>query len=173
MDLAIYTNNPLVRAGIAQRHYIRVVNIGNLTTNALVRWTHDSIFVYQSSRPSGHYIVGKRQLEWNIQGLAPGASHTLYVISTIPQNTPRGTLFHNTAEVFPKAGDIRPWNNIAHFSDSVIRSYDPNDKLVSPQGQGSDGLIHPDSQRMGYTIRFENVGNLGLGPIITQSRPFV
>jgi hypothetical protein len=40
----------------------------------------------------------------------------------------------------------------------ITGSFDPNDKLVEPAGIGPDGLIPPDTERLTYTIRFQNTG---------------
>jgi PKD repeat protein len=46
-------------------------------------------------------------------------------------------------------------NNYALYSIIVIGSWDPNDKLASPEGEGSSKTIGPN-QRLAYTIQFEN-----------------
>lgn len=37
-------------------------------------------------------------------------------------------------------------------------SYDPNDKIVTPAGYGPEGYIHPSTEELKYTIRFQNTG---------------
>lgn len=44
------------------------------------------------------------------------------------------------------------------YEDIVLCSYDPNDKKVSPTGQGVEHFIRGEEQ-LTYTIRFQNLGN--------------
>jgi hypothetical protein len=46
-------------------------------------------------------------------------------------------------------------NNYVRHEQTVIGSWDPNDKLASPEGEGTSHAIEPD-QRLAYTIQFEN-----------------
>ena len=41
----------------------------------------------------------------------------------------------------------------------LVCAYDPNDKIVSPQGIGDFGGILQDTPELEYTIRFQNTGN--------------
>lgn len=43
------------------------------------------------------------------------------------------------------------------FCDLTVAAYDPNDKLVSPQGIGEEHLVQPGTE-LTYTIRFQNTG---------------
>jgi uncharacterized repeat protein (TIGR01451 family) len=44
------------------------------------------------------------------------------------------------------------------FSQTVVCAYDPNDKLAQPNGIDSLGFIHPNTEYIDYTIRFQNTG---------------
>jgi uncharacterized repeat protein (TIGR01451 family) len=56
-------------------------------------------------------------------------------------------------EVNPVAGDLNPSNNNYSFCATVNNSYDPNDKLVNPEG-----IIDTSQVSLNYTIRFQNTG---------------
>lgn len=47
----------------------------------------------------------------------------------------------------------------AAWAAPVACSYDPNDKQVSPAGHGEAGAVDIDTERLTYTIRFQNTGN--------------
>lgn len=49
-------------------------------------------------------------------------------------------------------------NNHSDFCTNILGAYDPNDKLVTPSGIGSDHCVAPRT-RFNYTIRFQNTGN--------------
>ncbi len=56
--------------------------------------------------------------------------------------------------VTPVAGDNNPANNYYSHCFTVVNSYDPNDKQVSPSG-----LTDTSNYELTYTIRFQNTGN--------------
>lgn len=62
---------------------------------------------------------------------------------------------HTSYFVDPTAGDVNPANNAIIVIDTVVGSFDPNNKSVSPSGD-----IHPGpGTTLTYTINFENTGN--------------
>jgi uncharacterized repeat protein (TIGR01451 family) len=54
-------------------------------------------------------------------------------------------------------GDIDTANNRQKAFGLVTNSYDPNEKTVTPNGDGMEGYI-PPGQDLGYTIFFQNTG---------------
>ena len=87
---------------------------------------------------------------------------------TCRYNTGENKLFHGkkfwfyninvTASIasVPFAIDATPNDNT---SIAVLcLPYDPNEKQVSPKGEGTQGYIH-NGQELTYTIHFQNVGN--------------
>ncbi|MEZ4759729.1 MAG: FG-GAP-like repeat-containing protein [Flavobacteriales bacterium] len=49
---------------------------------------------------------------------------------------------------------------VSTFGPNVVScAFDPNDKLVTPQGYGSAGAVPVDVSWLDYTIRFQNTGN--------------
>ena len=56
--------------------------------------------------------------------------------------------------VNPYAGDVNVYNNYYSHCFTVVNSYDPNDKQVSPSGLTDTSLYD-----LTYTIRFQNTGN--------------
>jgi uncharacterized repeat protein (TIGR01451 family) len=64
-----------------------------------------------------------------------------------------GDTIHTSYSVLPTTGDIDNTNNMIMKKDTVISSFDPNDKQVTP-----NSLVTPGN-KLTYTIRFENTGN--------------
>jgi uncharacterized repeat protein (TIGR01451 family) len=58
----------------------------------------------------------------------------------------------------PLIGDNDTINNHKFYSFPVFSSFDPNDKKVSPMGEGIEGFIDTNVV-LNYTIRFQNTGN--------------
>ncbi len=56
------------------------------------------------------------------------------------------------------AGDADPSNNSMQICTPVQNSWDPNNKRVTPEGEGAENYIDKN-QRMTYTVNFQNTGN--------------
>jgi uncharacterized repeat protein (TIGR01451 family) len=81
-----------------------------------------------------------------------------------PSNTPLGTLFDmrdtvcNASPISNWVNDATPWNNVDMSIRTVVGSYDPNHKAVSPEGKGPDGEIFGTDSMLTYTVQFQNEG---------------
>jgi uncharacterized repeat protein (TIGR01451 family) len=62
--------------------------------------------------------------------------------------------------------DIIAYNNNQSLIFNTCTSYDPNEKLVTPQGKTADGFITNEDSILTYTIRFQNTGNATAANII-------
>jgi uncharacterized repeat protein (TIGR01451 family) len=56
------------------------------------------------------------------------------------------------------AGDVNTGNNAYSFCLPVVNSYDPNIKEVMPAGEGAEGYIASATEKLTYTIHFQNTG---------------
>jgi hypothetical protein len=81
----------------------------------------------------------------------------IFVLS-ISATVPLGSFEHGTLS-FVVPNDIDNSDNSASCTFIVATSYDPNNKLVEPRGDGPNGNIAPDSEWLTYTINFQNTGN--------------
>ncbi|MBL0310698.1 MAG: T9SS type A sorting domain-containing protein, partial [Bacteroidetes bacterium] len=96
--------------------------------------------------------------------LSPNAIQTFTVNYLVPVNIPLGTSiwFKDTvANATPISNwltDYTPWNNVHQYQKIVVGSFDPNDKEVSPTGNGTQGFISTDDSVLNYTIHFQNTG---------------
>lgn len=63
-----------------------------------------------------------------------------------------------TLMVCPDNPDLDSTNNTIRPDWVVGNSYDPNNKLVLPQGQGAQGYIPATTSKLNYTINFQNTG---------------
>ena len=97
--------------------------------------------------------------------LAPGTDDEIYLNYNTPTNIPLGTLvnfYDSTAHAAPITTtwltDYTPWNNVQNYQQTVVASYDPNVKEVSPQGVGTPGYIASKDSLFSYIIHFQNEG---------------
>ncbi|MEO6037601.1 MAG: T9SS type A sorting domain-containing protein, partial [Saprospiraceae bacterium] len=77
----------------------------------------------------------------------------------VPANAPLGELLHFSMDILPLAGDIFPGDNHVEWTQTVVGSYDPNDKQVSPGENEWGGSIYEKDSVLRYTIRFQNTGS--------------
>jgi uncharacterized repeat protein (TIGR01451 family) len=83
----------------------------------------------------------------------------------VPTNIPVDTevIFSDTvayeSPISTWNNDYSPWNNVDNYNTNVVCSYDPNNKIVSPTGEGEQGFITINDSILTYTINFENTGN--------------
>ncbi len=138
--------------------YITYQNIGTTTESGIVEYKYRAGMTLVSSTISPLTHVGNK-ISFSLGSLAPGASGTIYVVMKTPMSFTLGSIKCDTAIILPVSGDIVPTNNSSYECDSVVASWDPNDKTPNPKGIGPDGNIPPTTSEIGYLIRFENEGN--------------
>lgn len=135
-------------------------NYGTIQMNGTVEYRYPvgTVFVSATPTPIAH-DVSQRLLTFNFSNLLPGSCRRIAVDLTVNQSLPLGSISNDTMWVKPISGDINPANNISTISETVIGSWDPNDKAVSPKGIGDDGEIPVNTETLSYKIRFQNTGS--------------
>ncbi|PQJ10857.1 hypothetical protein CJD36_012870 [Flavipsychrobacter stenotrophus] len=99
-----------------------------------------------------------------IPSLTPGASQAFHENYTVPTDIPLSTdlVFRDSAvSAAPMTSwltDYTPWNNVNYFTTTVVGSYDPNFKEVSPKGTGPTGIIGYADSVLEYMVHFQNTG---------------
>jgi len=100
------------------------------------------------------------QVLWQLDaGLAPGASRMLSVQLCVPADVGLlGTVMDYTTTATLTLNDTDLSDNTCTHSETVVGSYDPNDKQArTSSGSASEWSIANDSL-ITYTIRFQNTG---------------
>ena len=97
--------------------------------------------------------------------LSAGSSQTVYANYLVPTTIPLGTSVvfkDSTANAAPMSNwltDYSPWDNIDYSTSTVVASYDPNFKEVSPKGTGPNGDISYSDSVLEYMVHFQNTGS--------------
>lgn len=160
IDLAVWMSNSAIRPGFTHNYYVYAYNYGSTPMSGLVSFTHDPLVTYLSSDPTAtNYDPVSRTAIWSISNLLPGRWIRYKVRGQIAASVPLGTAITTVAEIGPITSDIDPTNNFIQTIRSVVGSFDPNDKQVTPVGEGAEGFIEATENVMHYTIRFQNTGN--------------
>ena len=109
------------------------------------------------------YIVGSsfgavndavnHTLTWTFSNLTPGNCIYTGPDFTVSTSAVLGNTMSNTVVINPINGDVTPNNNTAYVVDTIVGSWDPNDKVVYPQA----GMLQSEKDH-DYRIRFQNKG---------------
>jgi hypothetical protein len=97
--------------------------------------------------------------------MAPTTSQTYYQNYSVPTTIPLGTNVVTKDSVVAAApmsswtSDYTPWNNVDYFTTTVVGSFDPNFKEVSPKGVGAPGYITVADSVLEYMVHFQNTGS--------------
>ncbi|MEO1411282.1 MAG: T9SS type A sorting domain-containing protein [Bacteroidota bacterium] len=158
-DLKIYVSKGNARPGFVQDIQICIWNYGAEPASGSATFVHDSLQTFLSANPTeAAYEASTRTVRWDFTNLAPGAVVIFRPRVSLPATVPLGTPLQLDFRAEPVQGDLTPWNNVLSCSMIVTGSYDPNDKQVSPAGEGDEGLVYATDTLLGYLIRFQNTG---------------
>lgn len=149
--------------GFGGVYFITLENSGTLT--ALVDVTLD----FPSSQTiqdipalggvSGVLDAGTNTITWSGVEVNGFEIMTAYVSIVNSVSTPLGSIVSIVAGAFVTNGtDVYLPNNTSALAQTVVGSYDPNNKLNQPEGIGSQGEMAPTNDPFTYTINFQNTG---------------
>ncbi|MFN8285828.1 MAG: DNRLRE domain-containing protein [Chitinophagales bacterium] len=151
-----YTN---VVSNMPAWYKIYVTNNGTIPMAGTLNMYFDPHFTFDNANPAQTSAnLPSHLLSWHLT-LAVG--QTILVRPNFTCGTVSlGQFIFNAADFIPDPGYVDV--NLACNEDSLHQaaesSWDPNDKQVSPLGNGPLGLIDND-QELDYTITFHNTGN--------------
>jgi uncharacterized repeat protein (TIGR01451 family) len=98
-------------------------------------------------------------LSWNYANLQPNESRTINFTLKMAADMPVRTQITNVASIDPITTDTFKTNNVDSVYQTVVGSYDPNDKQVSFQNNKLPPSVFDQNSELTYTIRFQNTGN--------------
>ena len=132
-----------------------IIGLNNFCTaeNAVITLNIDPKYVFESASPAPTTVVGNT-VTWNYNALTSHSPEpVIQFYLTVPSAwlTPGDTIL-STSTITPTTGDVNTENNSCVRNDTV-KSYDPNEMSVSPEGYITAGT------NLEYTINFENTGN--------------
>jgi len=173
-DLKITTVNATIRPipGNDYQQKVIVKNLGTITESGIqLGYKHDGqlSFANASSPDFVQLNSAGAPYAYSIQSgfpsLSANGTDVMLLNFNTPTNIPLGTAvnFYDTVtNVAPIEVnwllDNTPWNNVSVLNTTVIGSYDPNYKEVSPAGEGAAGIVSMETKEFDYTIHFQNEG---------------
>lgn len=144
-----------VRPGFGNTIILSVSNVGTKDATATARLILPPGINYDFSFPIA--TVSGDTLIWNLGLLAPFSSVNIEIEFTASVTLALGTVLPFESQVLPFAGDYAEADNRYETRETVVGSYDPNDKAVRP-AEGVTPEQLDAGIRLEYTIRFENTG---------------
>ena len=153
----VITNSTPFRPGFENTITLTYKNKGTEPADFEIKFALPEELEYLSSIPNASVLMDT--LSWIINDLQPRQSGNVNVVVKTNVSVPIGTLLSINANIeVMEEGDVDPSDNEDFLAAEVVGSYDPNDKTVFPVGYISPAMI-ADTQRLEYTIRFQNTGN--------------
>jgi uncharacterized repeat protein (TIGR01451 family) len=152
------TNSTTARPGFDLKYDVAYKNEGTITSSGKVKLMLDANILFIGSTPPPDVITGNN-LEWNYASLEPGFSESIKLDLKMPIDvTLLGHELISSVTMEPLIADSQTGDNTSTLNQIVTGSFDPNDILVTPKGEGEEGLIPRTTSELVYTVRFQNTG---------------
>ncbi|MCE7925731.1 MAG: T9SS C-terminal target domain-containing protein [Haliscomenobacteraceae bacterium CHB4] len=157
-DLAVagnYAGRP--RPGFDLSLIVNYKNAGTTEpSDAAVSVKLDNNFTYINAVPPPTAVFGD-SLVWSLAQLLVFDGGNIKINMNLPVTTPLGTVVKSVCRIQTAASDLTPDDNLRIVCDTVVGSYDPNEKRVEP----ADGLTAAEiaaGKEILYTVHFQNTG---------------
>jgi uncharacterized repeat protein (TIGR01451 family) len=159
LDLSIDLASGVFRPGFQTSYAVYLRNISPQISGPLaltVQLDPTLTFLAASVAPTS---VAGQTLTWNLPALESFAMQNLFIDVQVPVGTPLGLSLTTTAELSNLFAESTLLNNTAVEQNTVVGSYDPNDKRAVTSSRASEDLYFIDADEwIDYTIRFQNTG---------------
>lgn len=95
---------------------------------------------------------------WNLSDLNTGSCGRILLTDSIGFSYNKGDSFTIQTAILNSDADLQPSDNMVALKSTIVGAVDPNEMVVTPEGEGPEGYI-TNKELMRYTIDFENIGN--------------
>lgn len=156
--VSITRSNSSICSGLRAINF-HLYNTGTTRPEGSLRVTLDQLTSFVSSTPPPTTQDGDT-IWYDVDSLDYFGQLQVQVRVTGPGVDFIGDTMHFDARFFAEDDLGSPLGEFSTaWEQRVLCAYDPNDKAVEPAGAGSAGLIPIDTERLIYTVRFQNTGN--------------
>lgn len=146
------------RPGFEADYQLVVQNMGtqNVPTATVNLSFNDALQTFVSANPAPTATTAN-QLTFTITNLQPFQSRIINLKTELfaPPVINGGEISNFTATVTPNADDFTPNDNTFELAQTIVNSFDPNDKRVL---QGEEIFESQTNEYLNYIIRFQNTG---------------
>ena len=158
------------RPGFDAKYKLIYKNKGNQLQSGTINFTFEDALIDFVIALPGTSTQSSSSLNWDFTNLKPFESREIVVtlnlnspIETPPLNS--GNVLYYTAAIAPDVNDDRPDDNLFRFSQTVVNSLDPNDKICL---EGAAITTVDVGNYVHYIIHFENSGTFAAKDITVK-----
>ena len=160
----------VARPGFDASYKIVYKNKGNQLANPVLTFAFDDAVMDYLSASVSATSQSSGLITWNLPTLPPLYSGNIEVILNLnsPMETPPlngGDILNYTATINPIAIDETPTDNVFTLNQTVVNSYDPNDKTCLEGETINPSMI---GDYVHYQIRFENTGTFPAQNVVVK-----
>lgn len=158
VTVSIVSQNPPPRPGFTYTNRIVYRNLGLTPTSGTLTFVKGAAVTITNISQTGTTATTDG-FTYAFTNLAPNETRYIYVTMSVPTipTVALGDLVTNSATVSAPADDIDLENNSFSITQTIVGSYDPNDKMESHGGRIFIDDYDADDYLF-YTIRFQNEG---------------
>jgi Leucine-rich repeat (LRR) protein len=149
------------RPGFVAKYKIVYKNKGNTAQSGTVNLFFNNAALNLISVTTAVSLQTQNNISWNFSNLKPFETREIVLSFDVnsPIETPainNGDILKYIATINSSESDENPIDNVFNFNQTVVGSYDPNDKTCL-----EGNVIKPEliGEYVHYMIRFENTGN--------------
>jgi uncharacterized repeat protein (TIGR01451 family) len=158
-DLAVYVYGSPPRPGFTYDNFVTIANNGNSNiASGTVTFNKNNIVSILSVSQSGA-TINPNGFTYNFSNLLPFEQRTTMVTMQVPTipTVSLGQQLTNSASITIPTGDINISNNNSTLIQTIVGSYDPNEKEESHGGKILRSSFTANDY-LTYKIQFENTG---------------
>jgi uncharacterized repeat protein (TIGR01451 family) len=157
-DVRVYGYGGVPRPGFYHSYFVHVKNEAVSAENVVVSIDLSNMPGVSIFNTNGN--INGSVVSWTISDLAFLEWNQFYVQVYVDPSTLLGTIYTPTfsASILGGESDDDPSDNVFSFEQTVIGSYDPNDKSVNRTAIDVSEIPTNDGAWLDYTIRFQNTG---------------
>jgi uncharacterized repeat protein (TIGR01451 family) len=149
-----YSGRP--RPGFDFGMYLKYWNVGTTDVNATVSLRLDPKLDFIEATPAPTQVLGD-SLVWDIGQLPLFGQGGIWLKTNLPATATLGDWVKSTCYITSSQTDINLTDNVWSMCDTIVGSFDPNDKQVEP-AEGLTAAEIAAGKELLYTIRFQNTG---------------
>jgi hypothetical protein len=133
-DLRVNLTTPTVfRTGFETTLILTMTNEGTTTQRPTIRFVKDSKLDFRQATPTPN-VQQSNVFEWTaLDSLQPLESRQIQLVLRTPIAVNFGAMLENIATIEPQIRDETTDDNVFSLKNTVVGSYDPNDKSVEPR----------------------------------------
>jgi uncharacterized repeat protein (TIGR01451 family) len=158
LSVSLYNYGAPPRPGFQYSNVIYYKNYGNQTiSSGAITFTKDNAISITSTSPVT--TATANGFTYNFANLLPNEERYIYVYMQVPviPTVSLGQLVANSVTTTIPSGDMNVANNASTLTQTIVGSWDPNDKTES-HGEKIVHSTFSSNEYLTYTIRFENTG---------------